>query len=545
MSAPITKKLAAAIATIVFAAGLFTAPVSGHEPHLSDPTVADIKERDELIAAQEALLNVYRCLFDVDTQIVPGGCADGVPVRPAKEAGTFKGTPTTNEVSKRDHLIGDQEELLNVYRCKFDVDTQIVPGGCADGVPAVPADNPPITEITPVPTADPRGDRIEGCLNPFDSYNRCSRSQLQSREALLKSTVHKCNEDGFDDGSCRYPQIEDRSIVARAKVDPNGDEVARIDPAFAGSGRFLMPFNPEFPDGYPLTVEDLGCDDFTPRACRMGADGFPEATRRLTHAEIDANVPYQPNPNAQDGTDGRFTHPPSRPTDFVPLRDDEVAFHYIDKCLRNWPAYRGSVHPGFRFTGDPDTDEDDASPVVACNAVWIKMGVPINVAVITDLDCLWNEFEAFYFRERPTVADRYGITLEPYWSDGMVNGKQVFDPYWFHPTYMGWGEMCDSWIDPAPGPVHARFTRPFRCEPIFDQYVEVTFRPDGIAENYTRAMCGALLNLEGETSEVLAKTRLRGRVLYRNAGLIDHHAVDRSTFPTPIWEDWSGAFVPA
>ncbi len=144
MSTPITKKLAAAIATIVFAAGLFTAPVSGHEGHTPNPTVADIEKRDELIAAQEALLNVYRCMFNVDTQIVPGGCRNGAPVRAAVEAGEFEGTATTEEVSIRDHLIGDQEALLNVYRCKFNVDTQIVPGGCVDGAPAVPAYNPPV-----------------------------------------------------------------------------------------------------------------------------------------------------------------------------------------------------------------------------------------------------------------------------------------------------------------------------------------------------------------------------------------------------------------
>lgn len=30
--------------------------------------------RDDLIAAQEKLLNTYRCMFNIDTQLVPGGC---------------------------------------------------------------------------------------------------------------------------------------------------------------------------------------------------------------------------------------------------------------------------------------------------------------------------------------------------------------------------------------------------------------------------------------------------------------------------------------
>ena len=40
----------------------------------SAQTVQDVAIRDRLIIAQEALLNAYRCQFDIDTQIVPGGC---------------------------------------------------------------------------------------------------------------------------------------------------------------------------------------------------------------------------------------------------------------------------------------------------------------------------------------------------------------------------------------------------------------------------------------------------------------------------------------
>ena len=49
-------------------------------PSASAQTVKDVEDRDDLIAAQEALLNVYRCRFDIDTEIVPDGCIDGVPV---------------------------------------------------------------------------------------------------------------------------------------------------------------------------------------------------------------------------------------------------------------------------------------------------------------------------------------------------------------------------------------------------------------------------------------------------------------------------------
>lgn len=40
-------------------------------------TAEGIAVRDQLIADQEALLNVYRCMFDIDTEVVPGGCAGG------------------------------------------------------------------------------------------------------------------------------------------------------------------------------------------------------------------------------------------------------------------------------------------------------------------------------------------------------------------------------------------------------------------------------------------------------------------------------------
>ena len=97
---------------------------------------ADVELRDQLIANQESLLNVYRCMFSIDTQIVTGGCADGRPHMGPIEATPFQGTPSQGELDARDALITAQESLLNVYRCMFSIDTQIVPFGCVDGRPA-------------------------------------------------------------------------------------------------------------------------------------------------------------------------------------------------------------------------------------------------------------------------------------------------------------------------------------------------------------------------------------------------------------------------
>ena len=114
-------------------------------PVATAQTVADIESRDSLIASQEALLNVYRCMFGVDAEVVPGGCAGGKPTLPAAAAQRFGGVPAKEELARRDVLVANQEALLNIYRCLFDIDTEIVPGGCLDGAPAVPF-VPPIAD---------------------------------------------------------------------------------------------------------------------------------------------------------------------------------------------------------------------------------------------------------------------------------------------------------------------------------------------------------------------------------------------------------------
>ena len=101
-------------------------------PVATAQTSADIAARDQLIANQENLLNTYRCLFGVDTGVVPGGCPNPDQISP----GVAPTSPTQHEVDVRDGLIQAQEALLNTYRCRFDVDTEIVPGGCTDGAPA-------------------------------------------------------------------------------------------------------------------------------------------------------------------------------------------------------------------------------------------------------------------------------------------------------------------------------------------------------------------------------------------------------------------------
>ena len=124
-----------AIAVAALTLGLAVAP-SGVSAQGAQPSAQLIAERDSLISAQENLLNAYRCRFGIDTIVVPGGCANGAPAVGAESPAPFSGTPTWTEVAQRDRLILSQESLLNAYRCRFGIDANVVPGGCTNGRPS-------------------------------------------------------------------------------------------------------------------------------------------------------------------------------------------------------------------------------------------------------------------------------------------------------------------------------------------------------------------------------------------------------------------------
>ena len=123
------RALAILVAACLLVPILGIAGASGQEGG-GEVALQEVQTRNELIAAQESLLNVYRCRFNVDTQVVPNGCVDGQPAGGATEPDLFEGTPTENDIAVRDSLVQAQESLLNNYRCLFKVDAQIVPGGC-------------------------------------------------------------------------------------------------------------------------------------------------------------------------------------------------------------------------------------------------------------------------------------------------------------------------------------------------------------------------------------------------------------------------------
>ncbi len=113
---------------VTFVAG--SPPVTAHPGHVESATTDDVSRRDRLVADQEALLNTYRCMFDVDTALVPAGCTNDRPTRPPPDPAPFTGAPTPDDVTARDHLIENQETLLNTYRCMFHIDTHVVPNNC-------------------------------------------------------------------------------------------------------------------------------------------------------------------------------------------------------------------------------------------------------------------------------------------------------------------------------------------------------------------------------------------------------------------------------
>ena len=130
MSKRLPRLSACLLAAAVLATGIAGLDSAVARAQDNGATLEEIAVRDELIAAQESLLNAYRCRFNTDIQLVPGGCTDGHPSQGPTEPGSFAGTPTHNEAAVRDELIAAQESLLNAYRCRFNTDIRLVPGGC-------------------------------------------------------------------------------------------------------------------------------------------------------------------------------------------------------------------------------------------------------------------------------------------------------------------------------------------------------------------------------------------------------------------------------
>ena len=237
--------VAAALATAVAASGPATAQqaIGQH----------DIEVRDQLIADQENLLNTYRCLFGVDIDVVPGGCEDPDTV----VAGAAPQSPTQSDLKVRDGLIQSQEVLLNVYRCQYNIDTQLVPGGCAEvNLSTIPEG--PRADDTLISAGRGRtcAVRVDGGVACWGRYGLVDRFALAGLTDVVAITT--ADNPYFDLHACVLH--EDRTISCWG--DGNGGKLGQGD----ASKHFLPVKVPRITDAVAVSAGDE-------HTCALHSDG--------------------------------------------------------------------------------------------------------------------------------------------------------------------------------------------------------------------------------------------------------------------------------
>ena len=198
------------------AAGVF--PV----PRAAAQTVGDVAARDQLIANQENLLNTYRCRFGVDTHAVPGGCPNPDVVSP----GVAPQTPTQHDVDVRDGLIQSQEALLNTYRCRFNIDTEVVPGGCDDEPAGPTTPTEPAVPDEPATDSD-TDDEVAVGYRDVASYHPNADSIQRLRQAGVLA-----NTDCADGRFCPDEPVDGKAfatwLVRVLDGQDSPDPIARL-----------------------------------------------------------------------------------------------------------------------------------------------------------------------------------------------------------------------------------------------------------------------------------------------------------------------------
>jgi len=170
---PIQRKTLGVLAAAALVGSLLaSAPVAAQTA--DGQAAGQVAERDTLIAAQENLLNAYRCQFNVDTDAVSGGCPDPDRIQP----GTAPQNPSQQDIDARDTLIAAQEALLNVYRCQHNIDTQLVAGGCprtgvSQTAPNTSADIPAQARHLSVQLGDLRYNAADMVMRTFGDIYGC------------------------------------------------------------------------------------------------------------------------------------------------------------------------------------------------------------------------------------------------------------------------------------------------------------------------------------------------------------------------------------
>ena len=170
------KLAAATLAIAVIASGLLYVPPaaadtesSGETLPANAPLLEEKARLNKLISEQSVLINDYRCRFNVDVRFVPGGCRDGQPAYPEWTAFTFIGSYRNVDLMKLEDLVTAQAALLNAYRCWFRVDMDAVPGGCGQTEDTDDTDDSDDGEDTD--DTDDVGDSVpQDGWNPFDGF---------------------------------------------------------------------------------------------------------------------------------------------------------------------------------------------------------------------------------------------------------------------------------------------------------------------------------------------------------------------------------------
>ena len=171
--------LTTAIALIIGMAG---SSAGGQDPDERDALIARqqalITEQATLIAAQEALLNEYRCLFDIDTQLVPNGCPE--PPQP---------TPTSTPTS--------------------------TPSPTPTATPTPTPTPTPTATATPTPTPTPTATSEDQTGDPAIPAGTTEEQWEQLRQCNANGDYQHVNSNGIHFGAYEFRQTSWDDLAGR------------------------------------------------------------------------------------------------------------------------------------------------------------------------------------------------------------------------------------------------------------------------------------------------------------------------------------------
>lgn len=364
------------------------------------PTAAPTLPPEE---AEEAVCDPGKVAVDTDSDGVLDGCLEDLAFEPGPTAEpTEAPAPVPTPVAvvcNPSTLHGERHEMVPV-----DTDGDGVADECR-----APHDHPHEEVAIPDPVVEADWYADPSCRNHWRYWNgyiwtrHVAVDGVQSEDPLgpiegypapVPGVPPDCDAtqvgDAFYTGDISGPEDcpndSARNIVT-APFDSDQDGVADVC-AVVGTGVVLR----------PLTAAELGCVGPNP-ACRIGDNGWPVATRLVSHQELVASNGYNPN----------LLH------DHAPDVDTDITLGYLTACLQEWSLFVPSRYDRFAYGG---------TPVQTCSMVWRQMAYPINnLGADVDMQCVWDAFENVYLRNGTAVSAA---------------------------IHTGWAEKCGSWLDPNP-----------------------------------------------------------------------------------------------